>query len=336
MKDLKIEPYTLNDNEEALAMERQCVQGKSMAFSFQRPSFHARSEVYENYKIYCAKINNKLVGISAGGEKFVTLHRNRIRTVYFYDLRIHPDYRHRGIAKYLNDAVVESFGTNVNCYYSLIAGQNIRAFEIARKGFGAEVVIPLTFMIFPVFKELSLESRHEISDAAEIHKSFMEQKEKLEFVPNFSEKKLTGYVKSFKNKNNFSGCSIWTNENLLCERVEKIPFHFQIYRTISNFIRPFIRLPVIPKKYETLKSWFLFDFYTENNYSAHQLLCHINNFALSKGKTFLYILIQNDDPILSLLKKAGLKYFKLPYFFLAKGSILPQKDIKIYVDIRDL
>ncbi len=63
MKELKIEPYTINDNEEALALEKQCIQGKSMALSFQRPFFHARSEVYENYKIYCAKINNKLVGI---------------------------------------------------------------------------------------------------------------------------------------------------------------------------------------------------------------------------------------------------------------------------------
>jgi GNAT superfamily N-acetyltransferase len=334
LKKLQIEPYTLNDNEEALALEKQCVQGKSMAFSFQRTSFHARSEVYKNYKIYCAKINNKMVGISAAAEKFVTLYGKRIRALYFYDLRIHPDYRHQGIAKRLSDALVKSFGPNVDCYYSLIAGQNKRAFEIASKGFGADVVIPLTYMIFPVFKELFLETRYEISDAVENHTSFMKKNEKLEFVPEFEKKKLAGYVTGFKN--NVNGCSIWTNENLLCERVERIPIYFQIYRTISDLIRPFIRLPVIPKKYEILRSWFLFDFHIENRDSANQLLYHINNYALSKSKTFLYILTQNNDPVLSLLKRAGLRYFKLPYFFLAKGSSIPQKDEKIYIDIRDL
>lgn len=336
MKALKIVPYTYNDNEEALALERKCVQGKSMALSYQRTSFHARSEVYENYKIYCAKIKNKMVGTSAGAEKFVTLNGKKIRTLYLYDLRIHPDYRHHGIAKHLNNAIVDSFGMSVDCYYSFIAGQNTRAIEIAVKGFGAKVVIPFTYMIFPVYKEITLKSQYEITTAAEIHNNFMKCNKSLEFVPDFDKKNLAGFVTGFKNKNNSNGSSIWTNENLLCERIERIPLHFQIYRNISTIIRPFIKLPIIPKKYEILRSWFLFDFNIENVHSAHQLLCHLNNFALREGKTFLYILLQNNDPNLLLLKQAGLKYFKLPYFFLAKGSILPQKDKKIYVDIRDL
>jgi len=334
MKDLKIVPYTTNDNEQALALEKQCIQGKSMALSFQRPSFHARSEVYENYKIYCAKINNKLVGTCAGAEKIVTLHGKQIRSVYFYDLRIHPDHRHQGIAKLLNNAVVDSFGSNVDCYYSFIAGQNKRAVDIACKGFGAQVVIPFTYMIFPVYKKLPIESRYEISDAFEIHKNHLHQKEKLDFISEFDKNNLTEYVTSFRNKG--SGASIWTNENLLCERVERLPLYLQIYRMLSNAIRPIINLPVIPKKHESLKSWILFDLFTNNENDACQLLHKINNFALSKGKTFIYILLQNNVPNLLLLKRAGSKYFTMPYLFLVKGSIIPREDEKIYIDIRDL
>ena len=334
IRNLKIEPYSIDDNEQALLLEKQCIQGKSMALSFRRPYFHARSEVYKNYKIFSAKIENKMVGLFTAAEKFVTLNGNKIRTIYFYDCRIHPEFRHQGIAKYLNNALVEAFGTDVDCYYTLIAGQNKRALKLAIKGFRAGVVISMTYLIFPVYKKLKVTSQYEIAGSAEINKNFMNQNGKMEFVPEFDTKLLAGYVTGFKNED--SGCSIWTNENLLSEHVERIPFHFQIIRNLSSLFRPLVCLPIIPRKHETIKSWFLFDLYLKNRQSARQLLSQANNIALSKGKTFLYILMQNDDPNLLLLKKAGLRFFTLPYYFLAQGSIIPQETNKLFIDIRDI
>ena len=61
---MKITPYTLEDNEAALDLEEQCVQGESIVLTYRRPTFHARSQVYDKYRILCAKIDNRLVGIT--------------------------------------------------------------------------------------------------------------------------------------------------------------------------------------------------------------------------------------------------------------------------------
>jgi len=336
MKNVRIESYSLVDNKQALDLEGQCIQGKSLALSFVRPTFHARSEVYKNYKIFCAKVDKKLVGIFAAAEKIVTLHNESIRSLYFYDCRIDPLFRHQGIAKKLTKALVEYFGKNIDCYYTLIAGQNKRAFDLASKGFGAEIVIPLTYIIFPVYKKYHLSLKYEKSSVDDIFKIYSQNSRQLEFVPDLNRNFLAGYVGSFADNNLAAASSIWTNENLLSERVEKTPFHFHLYKMFTTIINPLIDMPQIPNKKEILKSWFLFNLYAKNIHSVVNLLKHINNQAIVNRKKFIYVLLQNNDPILSFFRKTKLKHFKLPYYFLGKGSKIPRQNDKIYIDIRDL
>jgi hypothetical protein len=67
--NLTIIPYTNRDDEAALSLEEKCVQGKSIVLKFRRPTFEARSKVYDNYKILCAKSNEELIGIGAYTKK---------------------------------------------------------------------------------------------------------------------------------------------------------------------------------------------------------------------------------------------------------------------------
>jgi Acetyltransferase (GNAT) family len=335
MKRLKIEAYSSEDNFQALELEKHCIQGRSFALSFIRPTFHARSQVYDNYKIFCAKLDEKLIGVFAAAEKKVTLNNEPVRALYFYDCRIHPEYRHNGIAKRLTETLVESFGKEIKCYYTLIAGQNERAFQLACKGFGAKVVIPLTYLIFPVYKKYNFNSYVKTTTAQEIFNNFISNQNK-QFIPDSNLNNLTGYVNSWLQNDYEAGCSVWTNENLLSERIEKIPFRFNIYKKLSGALIPFVALPQIPGKKEILQSWFLFNFYCTGIQSAENLLKHINNQALQKGKKFIYVLLQNDDPLLSILKKIRLRRFELPYSFLVKGDKMPAKSANIYIDIKDL
>ena len=98
---LRIVPYTLEDNEEALALEKTCPQGDALMLRFRRPTFHARSTVYEHSVILCAKEGERLVGIAAGALKQVMLHGRMVRALYGYDLRVHPDWRRYGTARKL-------------------------------------------------------------------------------------------------------------------------------------------------------------------------------------------------------------------------------------------
>ncbi len=336
MSDVRILPYTVEDNEAALSLEGQCIQGKSLSLKFWRPTFHARSDVYDNCRILCAKVGQKLVGIIAGTLKVVRLQEEKIRAAYIYDLRVHPAYRKYGLAKRLAGAVLEEVGQSVDCVYTLIAGQNERAIGLARRGFGAKVVLPLEYAVLPVYKTLKDEEPHRFTNASRVHQTYLERNPSMQFVPEFYEEKLLGHVASLSLGNPEEGsCSIWTNENLLAEQIVTIPDHYRILRAVTAPLRPLVKLPSIPKSGEIIQSWFLFDFCAEDDRNARNLIATVNNLALSRGKKFLYILLQSRDPMLALIRQPARRIFIVPYLFLAKGDKIPRETDKIYLDIRD-
>ena len=335
MKKLEIYPYEITDNSDALNLERFCPQGKGLSLKFVRPTFHARSEVYQDYRILTAKIENKLIGIAAGANKQIKAGDKLIQAIYGYDLRVHPDYRKYGTAKILTEAVIKEFGNDIDCAYTLIAGENERALSFIKRSFGAKIVIPLTYFIFPVFKMTNEIIKPELSSVTEVHTNYLRFNPALDFTSEFDEKYLLGHVNSisFGEK---AGCSIWTNENLLSEQVVKLTPRYNILRFVFNTFKLFIPFPIIPKQGEIIESWFIYDLYAEDIESLSKLLISVNNLAFSKGKKFLYILLQNGDQLISLIQKVKKLIFEISYFFLAKGKIYPNDSSRIYLDIRDL
>ncbi len=67
-----------------------------------------------------------------------------------------------------------------------------------------------------------------------------------------------------------------------------------------------------------------------------ELLAAVNNFALSSGRTLIYILVQDSDPLITMVRDAGFWFFPVPYVFLAKGEDVPSQDERLYIDVRDL
>jgi GNAT superfamily N-acetyltransferase len=337
MLDLTFTLYTLKDNQAALDLEERCIQGKSLSLKFRRPSFHARSEVYDFYKIYCAKERGRLIGIIAGALKKVSLHGEIIRAAYIYDLRVHPEYRSQGVGKKLTSFLLDNIGPKADCIYTLINGQNDRALGLACRNFSPKIIVPLVYIVMPVYKKLKEERPRESLGAREVHEMFLRQNIGLEFVPAFEEMKLIGHKGSLTLRApSFAGCSVWTNENILAEQVVRIPFHFQIGRLLARPLSPFLNLPSIPKPGEVIRSWFLFDLFVQDNQSLQGLLAAANNFALDRGRTFLYILLQNDDPLLEWIRETGYKIYTFPYYFLAKGKKIPSPRDRLYIDVRDL
>ncbi|MGD0338506.1 MAG: GNAT family N-acetyltransferase [Bacteroidota bacterium] len=337
MFNLTIAPYTATDDEAAVNLEQHCVQGKSLALRFRRPTFKARSDVYENYKILTAKAGGNLIGIAAGARKSVQLHGRTVDAVYLYDIRVHPDYRKYGTARQLTNAVLEEIGKGADCVYSLISGENERAIGLARRSFGAQVIIPLIYCLMPVYRKFRVDGTCNCANASEIHTRYLNANRSIEFIPPLNEEKLSGYVASIVLPDaEDGGCSIWTNENILAEEIVNVPRFFRLMRILTMPVRPFIKLPAIPKRNEIIRSWFLFDFYAKDKMCVRNLLSVVNNLALSFGRNYLYLLMQSDDPALKLARKAGFKIFNLQYFFLAKGNDIPSQAERIYLDIRDL
>jgi GNAT superfamily N-acetyltransferase len=334
---MEITPYTIADNEAALELEEQCVQGETIVLKYRRPTFHARSQVYDKYRILCAKIENKLVGITAWAEKSVRLHGELIRAAYTYDLRVHPDYRAKGVAIRLARTMLDNIGQDMDCIYTLIAGENKRALGLAQRIFGMKLAIPFTYAIVPVYKKFKQAENYFHASAEEVHKQFFYTNDQTDFIPEVNEKNMIGYTASIiLDKGKVGGCSTWTNENLLAEQVVSIPRSYRIQRYLSKPLRLFLKLPNIPKPTDIIPSWFLYDLYAGGEKDFRSLLASVNNIAYEKGRKYLYVLLQNNDQILAFIKRAGHRIFTVPYYFLAKGRITPLQTDKVYIDVRDL
>jgi GNAT superfamily N-acetyltransferase len=336
MNNISIVPYTPEDNEAAIALEMSCPQGSRIKLRFVRTSFHRRSEVYDKSIIMCAKCDGRVVGIGAGAVKNVGYRGDTIRVFYGYDLRIHPDYRKFGLARKLSEDLIDYFPDRIDSYYTYVAGQNDRALKFVKRGMAAQVMISLTYVIIPIYKRYHPVDRYENVSMDEIHDLYQINNPEIEFLTSFNPGQLIAHVNSVKLTGDVAGTSIWTNENILAEQVVGLPNRLKIIGLLQRMLLPVVRLPRLPGINETLKSWILFDFFASDDRSLRSLLGIVNNLALDSGKDFLYILLQNDDPILAMIQRTKLRMFTIPYVFFAKGNKYPRENDLIYIDIRDL
>jgi len=336
VNNISIAPYKSNDNEAAIALEKICPQGNIIKLRFVRPSFQRRSEVYDKSIIMCAKCDGRLVGIAAGALKNITFRGKAIQVFYGYDLRIHPDFRKFGLARKLSEAVKNYFPERIDSYYTYVAGQNERACSFVKRGIGAQVMIPFTYVIIPVHKKQRQSEEYNNVSVNEIHNLYHANNPEVEYFTSLDPFRLIGYVGSIKLKDDNAGTSIWTNENILAEQVIGLPNRLRLMRLIQKMATPIVKLPRLPGIGETLKSWLLFDFYATDEQSLRQIVGIVNNLALDAGKDFMYLLLQNNDPMLAMIQKAKFRVFTIPYVFFAKGNKIPGENDRIYIDIRDL
>jgi ribosomal protein S18 acetylase RimI-like enzyme len=337
VSDMMVFPYSSKDEAAALRLEDKCIQGTSLQLKFRRPHFRARSELYENYRIYCARRGGEVIGIIAGALKEAELHGRDIRALYVYDLRVHPAHRKTGVGKRLADVLIDDLGRNADCIYTLINGQNEKALGLARRYFLPEVIIPLTYALIPVYKERREKTLWKFSGAAENHDAYLRQNPDLEFLPAFNRRRLTGHVASLMLESpERAGCSVWTNEDILAEQVIRLPSFLRALGMANRLLGRWFRLPHIPAQGEIIRSWFLFDLWADDAQSLAGLLAVVNNQALADRRSYLYILLRENDRLLMRLRGSGLKVFSLPYLFLAKGQSMPRETDAIHIDIRDL
>lgn len=101
------------DNDALIDLDRQCVMGGAIQLVFDRfPDFFARSRAYDRYRLCVAEEEGTIVGVGGVTVKDLQVSGVRGRWAYFYDLRVRPTHRRRGVAglvaNALRDTVLET------------------------------------------------------------------------------------------------------------------------------------------------------------------------------------------------------------------------------------
>jgi len=333
MEELDIRPYSEADDAAAVALEAACVQGQSLALRFRRPSFTARSAVYDDAAIFCGWIGDRLVGTVAVARKPVELHGRSLQATYFYDLRVHPAFRGRGFAHALIRAALAERAAEAECVYILVAGQNASMLGVLEGNYRYpdEVSIPLTYACVPVYRHRGV---HAAPAAPALVRSRHLAAVQPAFVPAYRPDRMDGHVESVTVEG--AGCSLWTNADLLAEEVVRLPLPLRMLAAARPLLAPFLPMPEVPRPGAAIRSWFLYDVYAASEATFGRLLDAVNDRALDERRVVLYLLLQDNNPLLAWTRAARRLVFAFPYRFIARGRLVPRVHDRLYLDIRDV
>lgn len=130
----RIREATPEDNEALLALDRRCVVAAATPVAFDRsPDFFGRSRPYSHWRAYVAEAGSHLIGIGAVALKPVLVAGLLVPAVYFYDLRVAPDFRRQGIAKAVGDAIrahIRSLNPAIG--YSMVMEGNVASLSFVQ------------------------------------------------------------------------------------------------------------------------------------------------------------------------------------------------------------
>ena len=342
MGKFRIRDYVPTDDTFALKLEKRCPQGQDLQISYHRESFHKRAELYSDSTICVGLYDGKFVAIVAGSIKEILIGGKKVVAGYFYDLRVDPDFRSLRfkIAQKMCAHIVERISSQTEMVYCMVAARNLRALHLIKRYYDAKVIIPFKFLVNPVYKKKKAGGSIHDVDFLWAHKRFLKHNPDMDFFCSPDPKRLLGYVRSVRLEGSAggeAGCSLWSNKEILGERIEQVPGRYETIRLLLKVAPSFVKIPHIPEKGETLDSWHIFDFYAESSESARDLFIHVNNEALRNGKTYIYLPLQDKEDFFHDLKKCCWRFSPVvDYFILANGRALPAKNARIYIDIRDL
>lgn len=131
-----IREATSSDNEALIALDRQCAMGETFTLAFDRfPDFFARHKAYERWTALVAEApDGTPVGTGGLAVKTVLVGGRPVEAAYLMDLRVHPDWRHQGVAMAIGDAVRERLAEAAPAFaYIMVLRGNEPAMSFVRK-----------------------------------------------------------------------------------------------------------------------------------------------------------------------------------------------------------
>ncbi len=341
-RDLVIADYEADDNSAALELDRKCRQGEAYGLSFRRSTFDRRARNYREWRILVARLRDQLVGTVGMALKDVRLEGESTRGGFFFDLRVHPEYRRAGIARRLAGAALDWAFARAPLVYTYVVADNRITQNLAALLGGANAG-SYSYLVYPTYRGARARTEARPATFDEVHEALLAHSPPFQLYSNpRCRPGQQGYVRSWiiRRGTAVAGCSAWSNRGILAEVVERIPLPIRLLRRTLK-VWPLRRRawPHIPDEGEELRSWYIFDFFATGTDAARELMRGVEAEAVASGIDYCYVIHQAEDPWVTALRSDCPRPFAptITYRRLARmadGS--PIRLQRAYVDIRDL
>ncbi len=335
--------YDEADSDEALQLEARSPQGRAFRLRFDRSHFHRRAENFDCWRLVTARRSGELVGIAAGALKPAMLEGRPTTAAYAFDVRVAPEERRGRIAQRLIQELAIWAKPKAEFSYGYIAGDNDPSARLAGQIFGTASAPACHYLVYPVYRRSNADPRVQAIPAEDAHRVFVDHHGPFDFYCDpraaFT---ASGYIGSWALTGETSAsCSAWSNEGIMAEVVERVPVALA---AAGSLLRrwPLSRLPMprLPRRGETVRSWYLFDFHASDGAAARALMKTVAVAARARGIDYCYIIHRGGEPWVAELRRQVPRLFApiVPYSIVAQmlDDGAPISFQAPYIDIRDV
>ena len=340
------------DNQELLNLEKMCAQGTGLVLLFDRsPDFFRRSQVYEDFKVYVAEVNGKIIGTIASTGKEFSLSGKKAKGIYIYDLRVNPDHRGKGIGSSLIHKALEG-ADDADLAYGIIMEENNPSIALFEKMGFRNIHDPVLFNI-PLYarKEQATPKVRvmTLDDVSDVVNLLNDHYRNRDFSSPISQtgfqkqaERLPGYglqrIQVIEDERRIAACAgVWDYSEIFRISVLHMSTKLRMLTYFLRFINIFKKTMRLPSVGEPFRLMYVRDFaFAEKTDVAKELIEHCLSLAYSNGCSFLSFVLDPADPAIHLLTEY--KPIKITYHLYAKS--LKEEDLTssnmVHIDSADL
>jgi GNAT superfamily N-acetyltransferase len=308
------------DNEELQLLQARCPQGTGLIYSVvNTPDFFARAKAYDDYKVYTAVEDRRIIGSGACAIRSVLVNGSVEKVGYMFQAFVDPNYRGKQLAGQLyrtrEDYLREKGAALV---YTIVMKGNLPSIHhISRQGFQLHRTLSLKGLA--VFKRLPLDTGYKIRTAnikdlpviSDLINQTWKDYELYEMKSTVRLQRLISRTPGYQPDNLFlleEGHKIlaclgyWDWSQIIRMTVQKLIPKMKFVNLLLDTARFFKPMPYLPRPGQLIRQIILTPIAFKNPQHLTPLLRHINNLALQKKFGYIYCICEKDHPIVASMK----------------------------------
>jgi hypothetical protein len=352
-------PATEADNLSLRELERSCPQGTHLKLYSERDDYFLRSRLYGNDHTLVAedREHGRLIGVMAAARKELYLGGAVRPAVFFYDLRLHPEFRRSLLGRHMlgvwNSMERWAQESGAHLIYGLVKHDNEAMISMRDKRSGYRWLGGMVVVSRAVFRRKPVrEAPEEVSPQdAELSRAVWECYGRRDFYPAaFRHELLTPAMAcsglfSFhrlRRGSSWAAMGLFRAARVMRTRVVRIPAGYKLLQPVFSALSPLLPLPRIPREGESISYYCLFDMLAEGPQGLalwRELVAYANNLALEEGATLLTAAFdpgQRGDRFLAEFRRGALNRIEYLLGVRALAPGLPDRINGFFPDVRDM
>lgn len=345
---MKIRLARAEDSSSIKKIDALCTQGQAVVYHYQRDDFFLRTRQYARSTVYVAEIDQKVVGCVSASIKKVRYNGQLADIVYYYDIRIDPRQRRKGIATALyRESALQLRKEGIQYGFIYVLGSNHKSLRFV-KALGVKKVGSFRVYFLPALKVAH--HVHCINQgrdfaflcaAVEKKASSYDLTEEASFIRNYEAPPEDSPYRGTFTLPGINGlqCSLWDSTLLSTKVVDRVSFSLRAAASFPAPVKKFLRIPEIPVKGAVLRTHHLFDLICDHQSRAEtdQLIKAVCAQAAKEGGSLVMCHLDTRDPLCAIVGKHS--RYSIDGFILMRDLITgaPPPPLKTaYLDVRDL